>query len=115
MIEFTHALRTLATDAEPLGMHNPADSEERERLAVAFIRRIKEEADILPATDAAIRHYGRKWYGIGGSASARESLASAKLADEQLYNRDANREPYTFFRAKLVNVNGKTLKLKWKA
>lgn len=103
--EIPYALYVLASVEEL-----PTNERDTEELAVTLISRAKELADMLPERDRATRVMGKRWFGIGGSASAREQLAAERLANAEPR---LNCVPYAFFRAKFVNVNGKILKLKW--
>jgi hypothetical protein len=116
--EISYALLTLTRDDTPGGMFNPADEQERERLAVSLVREICDRTDRLTARDRAAARVasGVRVFAAGQDVSTyaqRLDFAAVIIADEQARNREPSRGAYAFYGSRAVNVNGVSLKLKW--
>lgn len=88
-----------------------------ERLAVRLIRECKEAEGMEPETERA--DYATATALVGNFPTLRGSFAFGIALAQATYSRELvasvpdNREPFAFFRAKLANVGGKILKIKW--
>lgn len=123
---FAYALHCLTTHAEPEGMHNPNDEQERERLAVACIRGAKNAEGMEPESERAEYAEVSRYVAVYrmNADCSRDSAFLFSLARGAVQNANAVRAEfdreqygnvgsYRFFRSRFVNVNGVSLKLKW--